>query len=154
MWRWLANPRPAGAPKAAAAADTAEQVAEVKGKGPRKLVRRDTDEALDRAIATHFRGTPRSEWETKQVDGKRLRQRVSEDLKAMRGHGKGKRLGTHYWRGLRSQYIDLQGLDGLKIDKELPTSSALNGLLRSSPRRMRRKGAQSLLKLSSSHVRA
>ena len=68
---------------------------------------------------------PRSLLEGKEVEGLDLRSRVSRDIKANRSLGKAKRLGTRYWRHLRSIYLDAPDLDALPVDKTLATSPHL-----------------------------
>ena len=115
----------AASSRAISKSSTLEDVAVAQGRPSRKLQRRDTDEAVDRAISTHFKGIPRSQLEGKEVEGKSLRARIGADIRATRGLSKAKRLGTRYWRHLRSLYLDAPDLQALPVDKDLPTSPHL-----------------------------
>ena len=73
----------------------------------RRLTRRDADEKVDRALATHCQHLPCVTVESKLVDGMTMRQTVTQDTKE--AHSQNKKL------GLMCPYVFL----ALKITKRL-----------------------------------
>ena len=74
----------------------------------RSLGRRDSEEKLNRQIASHFGHLTAQQLNTLKVGGERVRDRIVRDKKEMEADGS-LRMGSAYWRGLVKEYSDTQG---------------------------------------------
>ena len=74
------------------------------GSKRRRLGRRDTEEAADRALQSHFPNWPAELLSLKEVDGKNMREAVIEQKRAQRESGG--YLGPKYWESLAQKYGD------------------------------------------------
>ena len=70
----------------------------------RPLQRRSSDEVVERAINTHFRGMDRVALATRTVGGLTVNARVARDRQALKEKDPKSRLPTTYWRGLQTMY--------------------------------------------------
>ena len=69
----------------------------------RQLVRRDSDEKIERAIQLHFKNMTASQLASTTINGMTVRERVAHDRAALIEAG-GYRLGATYWRALAAEY--------------------------------------------------
>ena len=133
-------------------------VAQARAPKRRQLMRRSTDEQVNRCISTHFRGVGRADIESKEVAGKSLRRRIGDDLRASRVHGRSRRFGTRYWRNLRDLYVTTPDLQALEQDSKQTVAPALkralSKVLDTSPTQRSVESAQSYLKSTSSSEQA
>ena len=82
----------------------------------RQLGRRDSEEAVQRAIDRHFGHLPAEVIETHRIDGLLLRDRIKQDRAHLPSGG---RLGAHYWIELAGRMNrGMEGVDKLKPKKE------------------------------------
>ena len=70
----------------------------------RPLRRRDTDEAVDRAIGTRLSVLPVSQRTARQMDGQPLREKIIADFRARRQQGL--KLGPSYWADILAKVQD------------------------------------------------
>ena len=126
-----AKAKPTGAKSAyLTASSTGADAKALEQKQPRRqLARRDTDEQVNRALETHFRGVSKSAVETKSVSGMLLRTRVARDLRAARFQKNKARLSTCYWRDLRRLYGEESELHRIEVTDAEPASECAQACL-------------------------
>lgn len=90
----------------------------------RQLGRRDSEEAVSRAMTKHFAHIPKEVVETARVDGLLVHDKIRQDRAAL---GPGARLGASYWIELAGKVgRGVQQLETLKpCNQELPQQSTL-----------------------------
>lgn len=68
----------------------------------RRVRRRDTEEQVERSLKTHFPGWTALEVDGHRVEGRTLRQQLTQDRKAVKNGSM--RLGSSYWKDMQAKF--------------------------------------------------